>query len=522
MTDSSKNSHDLLRASGWSNRTLIASVAGILLLTLYPFRIGLNGHLYGPVLPFFLDGWGKNAGIPDALLNVLLFVPYGFGLALRARKKGRSRAATLGLCLVGGVLLSYTVELLQFYIPSRDSGWEDVFTNSSGSVVGFLLFELCGTFVLGLLCDVERTIDAWLGLGRSVLVFALYLGLWFALSLMLARQVRLSGWQPGSVLVVGNRISAESRSGWKGQVYQLELWDHALVDRVARTLTSHEPADPDAPSPVAEYDFTDWPPLPDQRHILPDLDWTDRTRALNPSSGLVLNGESPLVSRGPVSALVSDLQTAQQFTVRVVCKPTEVSGADARIVSIEQPSGPADLELRQEGPNLVVWFRTPISSRRSSMSWHIPNIFEIDQSREVLVSYDGSDLAVYVDGNKVHRSYELGPGVVLAQFVRRFRATESQRYQYIFYALVFFPAGWIAGLGWRKLVAQPTVRLAVATLAVLLPPLLFASVAKGEVRSVPNVTLWMVILLAGGLWINADRRPPESSLGSNTPHAAQS
>ena len=210
MKDTSKDSDDLLRASGWSNRTLIASVAAILLLTLYPFRFGLNGHIYGPVLPFFLDGWGKNAGKRDAFLNVLLFVPYGLGLALRFRKKGKSRAATLGLCLAGGALLSYTVELLQFYIPMRDSGWEDVFTNTSGSVVGFLLFELCGTFVLGLLSDVERIFVAWLSLGRSVLVLTLYFGLWFTVSLTLARQVRLSGWQPASVLVVGDRTSSES------------------------------------------------------------------------------------------------------------------------------------------------------------------------------------------------------------------------------------------------------------------------------------------------------------------------
>lgn len=522
MTNSSKDSGDLLRASSWSNRTLIASVAAILLLTLYPFRFGLNGHIYGPVLPFFLDGWGKNAGELDAFLNVLLFVPFGFGLALRSRKKGKSRAATLGLCLAGGALLSYTVELLQFYIPMRDSGWEDVFTNSSGSVVGFLLFELCGTFALGLLADAERIFGAWLSLGRSVLVLTLYFGLWFALSLLFAREVRLSGWQPASLLVVGNRISAQSRSGWKGEVAQLEFWDHALSDRFARALTAHEPADPVGPASLAEYDFTGSPPLPDRRDFLPDLDWTDPTRALNPASALVLNPESLLVSRGPVSALVSDFQTTQQFAVRVSCKPAEVAGTDGRIVSIAQPSGAPDLELRQQGASLVLWFRTPISSKRSSMAWHIPNVFEVDQPRDILVSWDGSDLAVYVDGNKERRTYELGLGVVLAQVVRRFRAAESQRYQYIFYALVFFPAGWIAGLAWRKLAARPMARSLLAVFAVLLPPLLFASIARGEVRSVPNVMLWMVMLLAGVLWINADGRAWGSSVDPNTPHPERS
>ena len=521
MTDESRDSYDQLRASGWSNRTLIASVAAIGLLTFYPFRFGLNGHVYSRVLPFFLDGWAKNAGKLDVFLNVLLFVPYGFGLALRSRKKGKSRAATLGLCLVGGVLLSYTVELLQFYIPMRDSRWEDVFTNTSGSVVGFLLFEVCGTVVVGLLSDAERIFGAWLSLWGSVLVLTLYFGLWFAISLTLQRQVRLSGWQPDSLLVVGNAVSAQSRSGWKGEVYQLELWDHALSDPFARTLTSHGPADPAGPTSLAEYDFAASPPLADERHFLPDIGWTDPTRALNPLNAFVLNGESSLVSRGPVSALVSDFQTTQQFAVRVRCKPAEVAGVDGRIVSIAQPSGSADFELRQEGANLVLWFRTPITSRRSSMAWHVPNIFVIDQLRDVLASYDGSDLALYVDGNRQRRTYQLGPGVVLAQFVRRFRAAESQRYQYIFYALVFFPAGCIAGFASRKMAARPVARAVLAALAILLAPLPFASVSSGQVRSVANVALWMLILLAGGLWINADGDARGLSLDTGTPGPAR-
>jgi len=59
ITDAPTDSIDQLRPSASFNRILIASVVGILLLTLCPFRFALNGHLYGPVTPFFLDGWEK-------------------------------------------------------------------------------------------------------------------------------------------------------------------------------------------------------------------------------------------------------------------------------------------------------------------------------------------------------------------------------------------------------------------------------------------------------------------------------
>jgi glycopeptide antibiotics resistance protein len=524
MTEASTDLNDQLRASATSNRILIAAIAGIIFLTLYPFRFLLNRHVHGPVIPFFLDGWGKAAGPFDVVLNILLFVPYGFGLALKFRGKGKSRAATLGVCLVAGALLSYTIELLQFYIPLRDSGWEDVFTNSTGSVVGLLLFEMCGTFVLTLVSRAEWVLNAWLSLWRTILILTLYCVLCFTISLVLQRQTRLSNWQPDSLLVVGDAISGQSGSGWKGEVYQLELWDHALPDKFARSLTSGGLVDPAGPASLAEYDFSDSPPFQDQRHFLPDLVWDPQTAALNHPKTVVLDGESWLVSRGPVSALADDLQATQQFALRMRCKPDEVAGMDGRIVSIAQASGSANLELRQQGSNLVFWFRTRLTKKRSTMTWSIPNTFTNDQARDILFSYDGLALSLYIDGKKVHRGYQLGPGVALARFVRRIKANESEGYQYIFYTLVFFPAGCIVGFAWRKVAARPIARSLLIALGILLPALLYEILLVrwgGQAMSLENIALWVLIALAGSLWINADGCALNGSVDSDAPRRAR-
>jgi hypothetical protein len=524
MTEASTDLDDQLRAPVPSNRILIAAVAGILFLTLYPFRFLLNRHMHGPVIPFFLDGWGKDAGPFDVVLNILLFVPYGFGLALKFRGKGKSRAATLGVCLVAGALLSYTIELLQFFIPLRDSGWEDVFTNSTGSVVGFFLFEMCGAFVLALVSHSERVLSAWLSLWRAILILGLYFVLCFTISLVLQRQTRLSNWQPDSLLFVGDPISGHSGSGWRGEVYQLELWDHALPDKLARGLTSGGSADPVGPASLAEYDFSASPPFQDQRHFLPDLVWDPQTAALNHSQTVVLDGESWLVSRGPVSALANDFQATQQFALRVRCKPDDVAGVDDRILSIAQASGSANLELRQAGPNLVFWVRTPVTRKRSTMAWSIPNTFANDQPRDILFSYDGLALSLYVDGKRVRRGYQLGPGVALARFVRRIKANESEGYQYIFYTLVFFPAGCIVGFAWRKVAARPIAQSLLVALGVLLPSVLYEILLVHwgrQVMSLGNIALWVLIALAGSLWINADGGARNRSMDSNASRPAR-
>src|ERR1700677_5222127 len=152
------------RSSGWSNRFLLAAISGILFLTLFPFRFDFQAKLAGDASPFFLGHGSKATGLTDAFLNVLLFVPFGFGLAENLRERKISRSASFLMVFAAGAILSYAIEITQIYIPMRDSGWEDVFTNSTGSVVGLLVYEMCGTFVLTLVSRAEWVLNAWLSL----------------------------------------------------------------------------------------------------------------------------------------------------------------------------------------------------------------------------------------------------------------------------------------------------------------------------------------------------------------------
>ena len=137
--------------TAWTTRLLILSLIGIFFLTLFPFRILLHAKGGIPGFPFLLGGWGKSGGAFDDFLNVLLFIPFGFAIGGKFRRRAKSGLATILWALAAGALVSYGVEFLQLYIPLRDSGWTDVLTNGSGAGVGCLLFLLCGVAVLRLL-----------------------------------------------------------------------------------------------------------------------------------------------------------------------------------------------------------------------------------------------------------------------------------------------------------------------------------------------------------------------------------
>lgn len=70
----------------------------------------------------------------DAVLNVILFIPLGVGLRLAGLSRRRAFAI--------GLVTTITVELLQLYIPGRDTSLGDVFTNSFGGFLGILFADV--------------------------------------------------------------------------------------------------------------------------------------------------------------------------------------------------------------------------------------------------------------------------------------------------------------------------------------------------------------------------------------------
>jgi hypothetical protein len=78
--------------------------------------------------------------IRDIAINIFGFVPFGFVFAayLTWNRNVSDSMLTTILC---GAAISLTIEILQEYIPGRDSGILDIITNTSGSFLGALLFR---------------------------------------------------------------------------------------------------------------------------------------------------------------------------------------------------------------------------------------------------------------------------------------------------------------------------------------------------------------------------------------------
>ncbi len=144
--------------AGWLT---LAVVLIILAGTLFPFRFSVeetSSHRVGFFLFWFAPVQKDWAGW---LLNLALFLPFGFVLAWLARVRRWKWLS--GPIAVGGAgfLLSYVVEFLQLFVMWRSSSWDDVLMNTAGALAGRLLFERWGA---GLLRSAEAVFTGFIAI----------------------------------------------------------------------------------------------------------------------------------------------------------------------------------------------------------------------------------------------------------------------------------------------------------------------------------------------------------------------
>ena len=136
-----RTSHRGPGEAGGSILLMCASLALIVLVTLWPFDFSVRDTWLRPGRPILLIGWGRSS-VSDVLLNAGLFTPFGFGLAglltwWRRLTGLKSLAVVFGVCLA----VSYAIEVLQQLMPARYPAWRDALANSFGGVLGWSGFQ---------------------------------------------------------------------------------------------------------------------------------------------------------------------------------------------------------------------------------------------------------------------------------------------------------------------------------------------------------------------------------------------
>jgi VanZ family protein len=106
--------------------------------SLYPFAFHPAGPLAADIAHFLASMDQPPQGRGDVVANLLLYVPMGLAVTL-ALAAAMPRILAAGLTILGGSVLSLSIELAQFYDGNRVSAFSDFLLNVVGLVVGAVI-----------------------------------------------------------------------------------------------------------------------------------------------------------------------------------------------------------------------------------------------------------------------------------------------------------------------------------------------------------------------------------------------
>jgi glycopeptide antibiotics resistance protein len=511
-----QNNPDFPHARPWSNRILAASLFGILFFTLFPYWVDFT-QKHSPGRSIFL--LSRPLGFDGFLhtsLNVLLFIPLGLALSQFFRGSNRERKRSLlhsiSLALIAGAALSYSIEIVQLYMPSRDSAWDDVIANALGSLLGTIFGLGAGDFIFQKLSVWENRIGQFFSFRLISMIALVYFGAWLAVSVPLQQKTQLNNWDPNSFLFVGYDAREDTR--WSGTVSQIQLWDHALADDRAAAISRNADINGAADTnPLASYDLSQAAPIENKAGSLPNL-------VLTSSSSLPTvahhfhrtEGPTVLMSASPALSLPPAVGRSNQFAVLVRCVPGRDDDIDGAVFAVTTPTGKFDFDLRQEKSSAVIYIRTGLeSTKRAALAWHVPRIFSANVSRSILFSYDGAQGFLYIDGKKISLSFYLSPGTAVVGKLVRVKNDELVAYSVLYKSLVFLPVGFLLGLAVRKMPPYGILyRLAIAA-GIVVPSIVLETLlveVSGRRPSILQIATSIGLTVAGMIWMNLDS--PES------------
>ena len=495
----------------WSNRFLAASLFGILFFTLFPYWFDFSLKHSPGRSPFLLSRPLAFGGVLHTLLNMLLFVPFGFALSQFSGGRRRTLLKSLTLAVVAGAALSYSIEIVQLYMPTRDSAWDDVLANTLGSLVGMVTGLISGHLIFGKLSQSERSAELFLPLRRISLAALIYFGLWFVISIPLQQKTHLNNWDPNSYLIVGYDVKEGTR--WPGAVSLIQLWDYAVPAEQAIGLTGNAAsrerfnAEPYR-RPLASYNFAQASPISSDTGFLPSLiSRPITTLPIKAISSRRNDASSVMMSETSVPVLSAAVKKSNQVAVLVDCAPSRGNDRDSAIFAVTNLSGESDFVLRQAGSSLAISFKNGLDSRKALLVWIVPDVFTPNVKHSVLFSYDGAEGFLHIDGKTVQKSYYLGPGAALVGAFIRIKTDELVAYSGLYDSLVFLPIGFLLGFALRIMPrGNLFYRLAICA-GIFLPGILMEALLvgiSGRPPSILQLSLSFALTFAGMLWMNLD------------------
>jgi glycopeptide antibiotics resistance protein len=432
-----------------------------------------------------------------------LFLPLGFGFTCLLQAKKLGARAELATVLIVSAGLSFTVEVLQAFLPSRSPTLSDILTNSIGGFLGFLCFHLWRFKILSYASAlIEKSKDC-LSIKKLTVGFIGYMALTFLISSALQSPTNLRNWAPNFPLLLGNERTGDRP--WQGYVSEVYIADRAFSqEEVVRAFSDQHYFATIGNSLLADYQLTGKGSYRDRTGHLPDLFWRGQPPDEQDGTGVFLTSSHWLETATPATSMTQRIRKTSQFTLSTTVATADTAQTGpARIVSLSSDIDHRNFTLGQERTHLVFRLRTPITGENGTyFKLVVPDIFADTNPHHLVITYAGSVLQIYTDKLQNSHSFNLSK-------------LTPKSYKILYYGLIFIPLGYLLAL--IATISKGRFIFYIFLLAggILLPSLILEGIlASGRGSNIRLENLLLSILITTGTMLIFKVRVP-SWLKSN-------
>ncbi|PSB60023.1 hypothetical protein C7B79_27275 [Chroococcidiopsis cubana CCALA 043] len=458
---------------------VIASILLVVIATLFPFNFSRDE---GGSLRYFFSNFKHSSHLGDKIKNIFLFIPFGFSLTCFLQVRKFSLLLKLVSVIFLSFILSFVVETLQIFLPSRETSPADLFTNSLGGFIGFLCFYIWKfKFVSYILTLIEKNKNRF-SFPIVAIAFLGYLATSILFTVPLQSANNLSTWDLNYPLILGNERTGERP--WEGFISEVAFADKAFSSAEIERVFASQNWWNNVDTPLIGNYQLDRQNYSDRAGNLPDLSWRGQLPEITDDRGVFLSDRHWLQTDTPVNRLNQRLQETSKFTIITTIATAKFQQkGPARIISISDSNGRRNFTLGQQGNNLNLRLRTPINGVNAQyLDTNVHNVFTDKQFHKLVITYANSGLHVYVDN--LQNRYNINLLEVLPKEDR-----------ILYYGLIFIPLGALLAIV-ITLAKQQFIRYTLFYAGVLLPTLIVETIlamSSGRSFEIANILLGMLM-----------------------------
>lgn len=467
----------------------------ILLYKLFPYNFPLinSFSIESIIHEFSQDKLSQLKDYFELLISLSTFSLLGFGLTGLLKNQRLKEFFSLLLILLASTGLGAATEVLQALSSARNPNLLDVFTDTVGGLVGWFCFCQFRFQFFQYASTMQLKGKTFLRSRFSLPVLAAGFIGYFLLAAVgmvaLPTGTDLSNWDSSFPLLLGNEFTGNRP--WQGSIEAVQIFDQALPEaKVNQLFSSNQNLPGERRALLASYEFTHGGEyFSDQTGQLPKLSWTNSPTRTEGSFGVSLSAKHWLHTYTSATYLNDRIKQSAQLTLDItVQSDNPEQRGPARILSLSKGSVQRNLTVGQEGKNLVLRLRTPLTGTNgSNPEMIIPQVFTDSSPHHLVMTYVDSTLRVYID--KLENLYTFK----IPYF----------GYQVLYYGGIFTPLASLLGLIWVITRGRLPVRIALLVSGVALPTLLLEGLlASTDHRSFsPENLVISLVFMIGTLLI---------------------